>query len=333
MLHSYLPPAALCYLLVNIIGAASAPAGLDAEKDALIQIRNSLWLEKPINSSQYGGRLPWNISADPCGWSGIKCTCEATAACIVTAFNISAEALPASPKLYGNLPDVFGNLPDLEAVDVSHQYITGTIPTSLLTHPKIKTLSMRSNLLHGNLVEPELESISQTLEHLDVRLNMLGGPLDQRLCSLSSLRVNGNARFCGFVPACLSRVIRSGVIGTGLDFGTGARRTCKVPISQCLELPSAYPPSISDSVDAPDGERCMTLLTDSVLARVPVNITFSEMENVDVLVLRFMDYGVVDYKGWFWSTPSLGRAVLTEEVHPSLHPVTGSSCCSSRFKA
>lgn len=324
--------AVLCLAILSFCSnvVVSQPIELDSTaRGALLRILEVLEVYK--YSGEHDGQtqhLPWDPGADPCasGWIGVQCLCtEGEAQCNVLSLNLSATTVGLEYILYGYLPDVFSQLPKLEAIDLSNQQLSGTLPRSILSHVTLKTAFLQHNLFVGGILDADV-SLSTSLEVLDVSFNMLAGPIDDRLCSLDSLTLLSNPSLCGSVPSCLSRKIQGGAPATGLMRSLGLGRECSVQTAWCTELPLALPQPIRESVGISDGTHCTTHVEGSVLGSNEFNITFSPLESVDALSLSFSGVGSTDFDGWFWMTSNMHSLVKTIDAPPPQVNPTTRSC-------
>ncbi|PQP92376.1 hypothetical protein Pyn_05438 [Prunus yedoensis var. nudiflora] len=151
----------------------------------------------------------WNISRSSCqnGGSGfyryftdnilsnVTCNCSfANNTCHVT--NIELKGL----NLTGVIPDEFGNLTHLEEIDLTRNYINGSIPASLSRAP-LRILSLLGNRLSGSI--PTAIGDFTMLRELVLEDNQFDGPLPQSLGKLTDLeRLN-------FLPDFILDVIPS----------------------------------------------------------------------------------------------------------------------------
>ncbi|KAD3066750.1 hypothetical protein R6Q59_019037 [Mikania micrantha] len=124
--------------------------------------------------------------------SNVTCYCPATVCHIE---RIQLKGL----NLAGVLPEEFVNLTYLTEIDLSRNYINGTIPSGF-RHLRVSILSLLGNRISGPIPE-EIGEIS-TLEELVVEDNLLEGPLPQNLGRLFRLRrfLASANNFTGAIP-------------------------------------------------------------------------------------------------------------------------------------
>ncbi|KAK9937794.1 hypothetical protein M0R45_014563 [Rubus argutus] len=141
------------------------------------KLQNSFW-NISQSSCQDGGSSFYKHFTDDI-LSNVTCNCTfANNTCHVT--NIVMKGL----NLTGVLPDEFGKLTHLQELDLTRNFINGSIPASISGAP-LQILSLLGNRLSGSIPK-EIGDIS-TLTDLVLEDNQLDGPLPQNLGSLSSL--------------------------------------------------------------------------------------------------------------------------------------------------
>ncbi|KAI7756964.1 hypothetical protein M8C21_033432 [Ambrosia artemisiifolia] len=160
----------------------------------------------------------WNVASDSCSrgfglnktvsinsrsgvmefGSNVTCNCTSTV-CHIS--RIQLKGL----NLAGVLPEEFVNLTFLTEIDLSVNYINGTIPSRFSELP-LSILSLLGNRISGPIPE-EIGDIS-TLEELVLEDNLLGGTLPQNLGRLSRLRrfIASANNFTGTIPESYARL-------------------------------------------------------------------------------------------------------------------------------
>ncbi|XVF04408.1 hypothetical protein REPUB_Repub05bG0079900 [Reevesia pubescens] len=131
-------------------------------------------------SRSFCNESSWNYTVEPAVESGIECNCSDgnNTICHVTQILIKGH------NLTGILPSELGNLTHLEVLDLTRNYLNGTIPSSLSRLPLVN-LSLLGNRLSGPIPR-EIGDIS-TLEGLVLEDNLLGGSLPSNLGNLGRL--------------------------------------------------------------------------------------------------------------------------------------------------
>ncbi|XP_039115896.1 probable LRR receptor-like serine/threonine-protein kinase At1g53440 [Dioscorea cayenensis subsp. rotundata] len=137
----------------------------------------------------------WNFTVNPCsgtsGWVDpsnsnrdvtANVTCSACKAndCHVTSIVLTGQ------NLTGSLPGEFSNLTFLQVIDLSRNYLNGTIPVVWASIPLID-LVLTGNCITGRIPN-ELSRIT-TLESLYLGSNLIEGPLPQSLGNLTNLAI------------------------------------------------------------------------------------------------------------------------------------------------
>ncbi|XP_038686565.1 probable leucine-rich repeat receptor-like serine/threonine-protein kinase At3g14840 isoform X2 [Tripterygium wilfordii] len=153
------------------------------------------------------GKTTWDFNADPCGQEGgwankyqekgsenaVTCVCNNTV-CHVTSIVLKAQ------NLQGSLPPELTRLPQLEQIDLTRNYLSGTIPKEWGSM-KLVNISLGGNPLTGS-IPIEFVNIS-TLKSLVVEFCHLSGSLPPELGSLPAIErlfLSSN-NFTGELPA------------------------------------------------------------------------------------------------------------------------------------
>ncbi|KAK2422691.1 putative leucine-rich repeat receptor serine/threonine-protein kinase [Trifolium repens] len=180
------------------------------EKKALEDIAKSL------------GKKGWNFNIDPCSnksnWvtppipniksnnsevtNEVTCNCSVAGDnfCHVVNISLSGQSLP------GTLPPELNKLRYLQIIELSRNYLTGTIPKEWGTMTNLVKISLHGNRLTGS-IPAEIAKIS-TLQILEVWINQMSGNLPPELGNLTqirTLRVSSN-NFTGELPVTLANL-------------------------------------------------------------------------------------------------------------------------------
>ncbi|KAI3836468.1 hypothetical protein MKW98_008229 [Papaver atlanticum] len=189
----------LLFLSLNFCGEFGSEAQVipDDEVQALktiaVKINITYWKNVNKNSCTRSGDL--NVAFPKDILSNVTCNCSYNSSSICHITNIELKGL----DLTGILPQEFGNLPFLQEIDLSRNYLNGTIPKSWSTLP-LTIVSLLANSISGSIPK-EIGDIV-TLRELNLQDNQLDGPLPPALSNLKSLRrllLSGN-NFTGTLP-------------------------------------------------------------------------------------------------------------------------------------
>jgi hypothetical protein len=178
------------------------------EKKALKAIAESL------------GKKDWNFDIDPCSnksnWvmpmaetprlriivSIVSCNCFVPGDnfCHVVSITLKGQNLP------GTLPPELTRLRYLQTIDLSRNYLNGTIPKQWGSMMNISRIALSGNRLTGP-IPVEIANIS-TLQFLDLTGNQMSGSITPELGNLSqiqTLRISSN-NFSGELPVTLAKL-------------------------------------------------------------------------------------------------------------------------------
>ncbi|XP_010246507.1 PREDICTED: probable LRR receptor-like serine/threonine-protein kinase At1g53440 isoform X2 [Nelumbo nucifera] len=142
------------------------------------KLKNTYW---NINSASCSRGFSGNVTGTSTGVNNVTCDCSFNSSTICHVTNIQLKTL----NLTGVLPDEFENLSFLKEIDLSRNYLNGTIPVSWARIPLV-TISLLGNRISGP-IPAELSSI-ETLEELVLEDNEIGGTLPPELGNLSRLK-------------------------------------------------------------------------------------------------------------------------------------------------
>ncbi|KAF8037832.1 hypothetical protein BT93_B0622 [Corymbia citriodora subsp. variegata] len=189
----------VCAVLVVICSAVffecDAQFLPQAEVDLLntiaTKMQNKHWI---VGNTSCNGGLGLNVLLAPGIISNVTCNCSFNSSTVCHVTNIQLRGL----NLTGIFPDEFGKLTYLTEIDLSRNYINGSLPASLTQIP-LTILSVIGNRMSG--IPKEIGNIS-TLEELVLEDNLFEGPLEQNIGNLSRLRrllLSAN-NFTGAIP-------------------------------------------------------------------------------------------------------------------------------------
>ncbi|KAL9366652.1 hypothetical protein Peur_037851 [Populus x canadensis] len=176
------------------------------------------------------GKTNWNFSADPCGgqwgWvdpnpvkgneNAVSCDCTFSNGTICHVISIVLK----TQNLEGSLPRDLGRFPYLQEIDLSRNYLNGTIPAEWGATP-LATISIIGNRLTGPIPK-EIGNIS-TLANFTVEFNQLSGVLPPELGNLTRLEkmhLSSN-NFTGQLPETFEKLTTLKDIRIGDNSFTG----------------------------------------------------------------------------------------------------------------
>ncbi|XP_052291612.1 probable leucine-rich repeat receptor-like serine/threonine-protein kinase At3g14840 isoform X1 [Citrus sinensis] len=197
----FLSLAALAFISTVAFGATLPYDEVQALKD----IANTL------------GKRNWNFSADPCsgkeGWAdqnpdkgfenAVTCNCTYAGGTVCHVVNIILK----SQNLPGRLPPELTRLPFLQEIDLTRNYLNGTIPSEWASLPLVN-VSLYGNRL-TDAIPKAFASIS-TLANLTLEFNQFSGDLPAELgnlINLEKLHLNSN-NFTGKLPESFANLTR-----------------------------------------------------------------------------------------------------------------------------
>ncbi|KAK4567565.1 hypothetical protein RGQ29_003365 [Quercus rubra] len=180
--------------------------------DAQSLLQNEVKALEAINSKLKN--LNWKINEDFCSIKGnvervitkdmlsnVTCNCSLSRGTVCSITHIQLKRL----NLSGVLPADFGNLSNLQELDLSLNYINGSIP-SIFSQLPLVILSLSGNRLSGEI--PNGIGEIGSLEELVLEANQLDGHLPKNLGNLSNLKrlvLNAN-NFTGTIPETFGKL-------------------------------------------------------------------------------------------------------------------------------
>ncbi|KAL2455590.1 putative leucine-rich repeat receptor-like serine/threonine-protein kinase [Forsythia ovata] len=239
----------------------------------------------------------WNFSVDPCSGGGnwitpnapkgynntVTCNCsyESNTICHVVSISLKAQSLP------GSVPREMVRLPYLQFIDLSRNYLNGTIPPEWGTMEQLVNISLLGNRITGP-IPGELSNIS-TLENLVLEYNQLSGNISLQFGNFSSIKriLLTSNNLTGELPATLAKLT------TLIDFRIGDNNfSGSIPnfIENWTSLEKLVIQGSGLSGPIPSGIASMTNLSDLRISDLNGNdSTFPPLnntKNLERLILR-----------------------------------------------
>ncbi|XP_014523058.2 probable leucine-rich repeat receptor-like serine/threonine-protein kinase At3g14840 isoform X2 [Vigna radiata var. radiata] len=231
------------------------------------------------------GKKDWDFNVDPCNWTNqtidnmISCNCHITND---TFCHIEKIALK-SQSLQGVLPPQLNKLPYLQEIELSRNYISGSIPREWGSS-NLQKMILEFNQLSGNLPS-ELGNLV-LIKKLHLSSNNFTGPLPanlSRLTAMNECRISDN-QFSGNIPDWLQNWTSLGqlhMLGSGLSG----------PIPPGISFPHLTDLRISD-LNGPDSTfpplENMKSLRTLILRSCNINDTFPQYL-ADLPKLKILD--------------------------------------------
>ncbi|BAT93305.1 leucine-rich repeat receptor-like serine/threonine-protein [Vigna angularis] len=226
----------LCFTSLAFGQNITHPDEVKALKDIGNILGNKNW---DTNIDPCSNKPPWNVTIDKDKANYVRCNCSISidGFCHVVSIRLKAQ------NLTGTLPPELTGLPYLEEIDLTRNYINGTIPVgwgssklriisflgNRLTGPipkeigniiTLESLVLEFNQFTGNIT-PDLGNLSH-LQRLHLTSNNFTGELPETLAKLTSLRelrLNDN-NFSGRIPSFIQRWTNLSILeiqGSGLS--------------------------------------------------------------------------------------------------------------------
>nr|XP_043623484.1 probable LRR receptor-like serine/threonine-protein kinase At1g07650 isoform X2 [Erigeron canadensis] len=130
------------------------------------------------------GKVDWEFNLNPCDdrspqfKNSVVCDCSADGVCHVIKISLKGQ------DLKGVLPISLANLPSLKHIDLSYNYLNGTLPTEWAS-TRLEFLSVTGNRLSGSI--PSSFGKITTLRYLQLENNMFSGKVPAELGNLTNV--------------------------------------------------------------------------------------------------------------------------------------------------
>ncbi|XP_037496737.1 probable leucine-rich repeat receptor-like serine/threonine-protein kinase At3g14840 [Jatropha curcas] len=242
------------------------------------------------------GKKDWNINVDSCsnksGWGKPESiqdnniTCDCGTICHVTFISLKSQ------NLQGMLPTDLSKLPYLKNIDLTRNYLNGTIP-STWGSTQLEVISLLGNRLTGPIPK-ELGNISTLIEFV-VESNQLSGELPQELGNLNNIRrmLLSSNNFSGQLPETFASLT------TLDDFRIGDNQfTGQIPslIQNWTNITRLVIQASGLSGPIPTGISLLTKMIDLRISDLSngTEISFpplNDLKNLKILILRSCNIG------------------------------------------
>ncbi|CAI0445722.1 unnamed protein product [Linum tenue] len=163
----------------------SVSSALNRDGVLLLSFKYSI-IDDPLSVLQ-----TWNYDdATPCAWTGVTCT----------DLRVTDLVLPKS-QLLGSISPDLGLIERLRHVDLSNNFLNGSLPDSFFGSNELQVISLSGNEISGGL--PESIGGMKGLQVLNLSDNALAGNVPRNLSGLQNLTVLSLKAnyFSGFVPS------------------------------------------------------------------------------------------------------------------------------------
>ncbi|XP_027927406.1 probable leucine-rich repeat receptor-like serine/threonine-protein kinase At3g14840 [Vigna unguiculata] len=174
------------------------PAEVEALKDIGNTLGNKNW---DTTIDPCSNKPPWSVTMEKDKANYVRCNCSipTDTYCHVVSITLKAQ------NLTGTLPSELTGLPHLEEIDLTRNYLNGTIPIAWGSS-KLRIISLLGNRLTGPIPK-EIGNIT-TLESLVLEFNQFTGNITPELGNLSHLQrlhLTSN-NFTGELPETLAKL-------------------------------------------------------------------------------------------------------------------------------
>ncbi|GAA0168388.1 hypothetical protein LIER_23115 [Lithospermum erythrorhizon] len=234
-------------LYVIVLLLPLAVSDLDGDKQALLNFANAV---------PHGRKLNWTSATPICSsWVGITCSQDGT--------RVISLRLPAS-GLVGSIPNnTLGQLDALRTLSLRSNLLSGNLPSDITSLPSLQYLFVQHNNFSGDIPS----SLSPQLDILDLSFNSFTGSIPlalQNLTRLITLSLQNNS-LSGPLPNLTLPSLRhlnlsynhfNGSIPSSLQMFPntsflGNLALCGEPLNSCL--PITPPPAPSSVLPPPEG--------------------------------------------------------------------------------
>ncbi|KAE8797634.1 putative LRR receptor-like serine/threonine-protein kinase [Hordeum vulgare] len=177
-MFAYLTILMLATSAATLVSADPVLPSLKKQAGALLA-----WKATLSNHSQDSLQSWGNMPSAPCGWRGIRCAAQTTRRHRLVITVVSLRGL----KLRGSLESMdFSALSTLTTLDLSHNKIAGSIPSSIGHLRELHALLLHRNQIRGS-IPPSIGNLTKLIT-LRLSNNELVGSVPQEIGNLVTLK-------------------------------------------------------------------------------------------------------------------------------------------------
>ena len=143
-------------------------------------------------------------------------------------------------KISGSIPQSFFTLPKMLNLRLNNNQLTGSIPSITSVNPQLTSLSLNNNRLEGSI--PESLRMKKGLETVFLRENNIDGSIPKALGQLASLQylyINSNS-LTGTIPSILRRLTNLNTLNFASNMLTGTIPVLDQSTLQNINLSDNY---------------------------------------------------------------------------------------------
>lgn len=218
-------------------------ADLNSDRQALLDFTAAV---------PHGRKLNWKANSSVCtSWIGVACSADGT--------RVISLRLPGA-GFNGPIPaNTLGRLDALTSLSLRSNFLSGVLPSDILSLPSIQYVYLQNNKFSGNIPS----SLSSQLSFIDLSFNSFTGNIPKSIQNLTSLTVLylQNNSLSGSIPELRSAQLQllnlssnhlNGSIPSSLQrFPSssfkGNTQLCGRPLNQCTSIAPAPAPSLAPS--------------------------------------------------------------------------------------
>lgn len=175
------PPLPSAGLRVNVRAPAGRAPSL-AEIRALLAFKDANLANNTVLQNWTLPRGP-GFQAAACRWPGVECDAVTGH---VTVLRLNGSNIEGNTTVMQSIPSAFGDLTYLQLLDLTFNYLLGSIPSELGLCSQLSFISLSQNAFTGDAIPKAFLRLTQ-LRHLDMSNTEMGGSIPQGISRLQRL--------------------------------------------------------------------------------------------------------------------------------------------------